>query len=162
VRKVDPELNEVEVEVFSGDQFEAADASLHPYLRRWDQREPRKGQESHALVRGAVPVLGSDLGVTWFELEDGVEVQFGPNEAERFSRAGDYWTIPARVATGDVIWPLDARTNDAKDAKPKLLGPSGIKRHLAPLALIDFSGAAPPALHDLRYAFEPAAKPLVP
>ena len=44
----------------------------------------------------------------WVELEAGVQVCFIPHESGTPAhdyRAGDYWLIPARTATGDVEWP---------------------------------------------------------
>lgn len=80
----------------------------------------------------------------WLELEDGIRVWFGddPGSIEVKStiliyddiiipytdqfhyRSRDYWLIPARVATGNVEWPLD------KD-KPKSLSPHGVQHHYA-------------------------------
>ena len=42
--------------------------------------------------------------IDWINLEDGVQIQF-PKTAGNSYRAGDYWMVPARVATGDVLWP---------------------------------------------------------
>ena len=90
------------------------------------------------------------------ELEDGVEVLFGPNEADRLLRAGDYWQIPARVATGDVVWPTGA------DSLPLPQRPGGVKRHFAPLAIIDTTAITAPVVSDLRSAFASLAKPVEP
>ncbi|HJQ29860.1 MAG TPA: DUF6519 domain-containing protein, partial [Rubrobacter sp.] len=64
------------------------DPSLHPKLRRWDQQKD-------ATADGVV------LTDTGTELEDGIEVSISSGQY----RAGDYWLIPARTATGDVEWP---------------------------------------------------------
>ncbi|WP_348541661.1 DUF6519 domain-containing protein, partial [Streptomyces sp. MZ04] len=50
------------------------------------------------LVDGALP-LDAD---TWLDLEDGVQVWF---EAGGTYRSGDHWLVPARTATGEVVWP---------------------------------------------------------
>jgi hypothetical protein len=47
--------------------------------------------------------------VEWTPLEDGIEIQFGTSDAPHKYRVGDYWTIPARTATADIVWPLNAR-----------------------------------------------------
>ena len=44
-------------------------------------------------------------------------------------RTGDYWLIPARVATGNIEWPT-------KDGEPLALDPHGVKHHYTPLAIV--------------------------
>ncbi|MDI3403651.1 DUF6519 domain-containing protein [Streptomyces cavernicola] len=119
---------------------------LHPFLRRWDHREGvrRKGRTA-ALRGGAVKV---EEGV-WLPLEDGAEVYF--EKGGRY-RAGDYWTVAARTATGDVEWPVNAAR------KPLLARPAGIVRHYAPLALV--KGEQEPV--DLRLAFSALATRSIP
>jgi Family of unknown function (DUF6519) len=48
-----------------------------------------------------------------------VQVQFVPGG---LYRTGDYWLIPARVESGDVIWPRGANG-------PQALPPDGVERH---------------------------------
>jgi hypothetical protein len=51
---------------------------------------------------------------------------------------GDYWLIPARVATGNVIWPTETVT-DAQNktvTNPVAKPPDGIDHHYAPLAIV--------------------------
>jgi hypothetical protein len=71
----------------------------------------------------------------WIPLEDGVEVKF---EANGTYKTGDYWTFPARVATGDVEWPQE-KGADGKLA-PAARPPRGVIHHYAPLAVISFNG----------------------
>jgi hypothetical protein len=59
-------------------------------LRRWDQSGPTASADGIPLSAG-----------TWVELENGIEICF---QAGTYN-AGDYWTIPARTATGTVDWP---------------------------------------------------------
>jgi hypothetical protein len=57
-----------------------------------------------------------------------VQIQFtAATDGNRY-RAGDYWLIPARTATGDVVWPRDA---NGAVARP----PAGVEHHYAPLAI---------------------------
>ena len=56
-----------------------------------------------------------------------MQVQFVESSA-RFQR-GDYWLIPARTATGGVLWP-------GSPAGPLALPPAGPARYRAPLALV--------------------------
>lgn len=103
-----------------------------PKIRRWDQAET----DDITLVDGAVPITQATAAQPhWIDLEDGVRVQFGPGADGKFQyRSGDYWLIPARVATGDIEWP---RTGDAAD----LLPPRGIEHHHAPLGWLTWSDA---------------------
>jgi hypothetical protein len=77
-----------------------SDPRLHPLLCRWDQQagDPKPGGAK--LVGGAVPIPAT--AGSWVDLEDGIQVLFDEvNEATY--RHSDYWLIPARVATGNLI-----------------------------------------------------------
>jgi hypothetical protein len=53
-------------------------------------------------------------------------------------RSGDYWLIPARVATGDVIWPSETAT-DAQGKNvihPVAKPPDGVTHHYVALATV--------------------------
>lgn len=82
---------------------------LHPFLRRWDQRSAsRHGAGPGRTKQPAAKLRGGALRIEeggWLPLEDGVLVYFEPG---RTYRAGDFWTVPARTATGNVEWPTDA------------------------------------------------------
>lgn len=113
-----------------------ADATLHPLLRRWDQQAGDPTAGGAALVGGAVPIPG--VRGQWVDLEDGVQVLFDEvNEA--VYRPSDYWLIPARLVTGNVIWPSEAGTGQqlVPIAKP----PDGIEHHYAALAIVTSVGA---------------------
>jgi len=98
---------------------------VHPAVRRWNQ----SGNEDVALVDGAVPVQESPASddPLWLDLEDGVQIQFA---AGGQYHSGDYWLIPARVATEGVLWP------DDEAGQPVLLPPAGIEHHYAPLGIV--------------------------
>jgi Family of unknown function (DUF6519) len=83
-------------------------------LRRWATKPIE--------VRTAADAIAS-----WFDLADGVSVQFSAPEKGPRYRTGDYWLIPARAATGDVIWPKEGQL-------PAQVPPHGIDHHYAPLA----------------------------
>jgi len=108
------------------------DPAKHPLLRRWDHRQgdPRRGGSE--LHKGAVLLKEGDGEKFWLMLENGVEVQFKPAKPQQDYRTGDFWLIPARVATGDVEWP---QLNHAPQAIP----PQGVEHVLAPLAVISFT-----------------------
>jgi hypothetical protein len=108
------------------------DKSNHPLLRRWDQKagNPKKGglelRNGAALIREGI----GDAG--WVMLEDGVQIQFVKTDPRSYFSTGDYWLIPARTTTGDVLWP---RSKD----KPAPLRPHGPQHHFAPLAIVEFN-----------------------
>jgi Family of unknown function (DUF6519) len=88
---------------------------LNPKIRRWDSAGP----------------IGLTTG-TWFDIEDGVQVQF---KAGTFS-TGDYWIIPARTLKANIDWPTDGSGN------PVFAPPKGIVRHYCKLAVLGFNGTA--------------------
>jgi hypothetical protein len=106
------------------------DHARHPYLRRWDHGRGTGQQQGAAANDGALPIVEEQ----WLELEDGVQVYFhsaaadDPNGPQQY-RDGDYWLIPARVATGDVDWPAG-----------QALGPQGVTHHYAPIATLVVAG----------------------
>ncbi|MCX2731939.1 DUF6519 domain-containing protein [Saccharopolyspora sp. NFXS83] len=115
---------------------------LHPFLRRWDQREGSKqpGAPTRPMRGGAIPVEEG----RWLRLEDGVEVCFKSTDPNRPAyRTGDHWLIPARTATGDVEWPTDPAS------RPLLREPTGILVQHAPLAWV----AGEQQIVDLRLTF---------
>lgn len=66
-------------------------AETHPKVRRWDQ-------PSDAIPIGPGP----------FILEDGLQVEFSGTDF----LTGDYWTFPARTATGDIEFPSTPQSPD--------------------------------------------------
>jgi Family of unknown function (DUF6519) len=120
--------------------------SLHPLLRRWDHRsgDPTQGGET-VLPDGALPIP-TTAPAQWIDLEDGVQVRFEilANVSLTY-RSGDYWLIPARVATGNVIWPTETVTDSSGNSAthPAAMPPDGITHHYAPLAVLTLaSGVA--------------------
>ncbi|QUC58085.1 hypothetical protein IOD14_15445 [Streptomyces sp. A2-16] len=101
-----------------GSSVPPVDPARRTLLRRWDQHEVR----GRKLVDGAVPVSEDH----WLGLEDGVQVRFEPKGTYH---VGDHWLVPARTATGDVIWPGPP---DRPDWQP----PRGVRHHHAPLRLL--------------------------
>ena len=105
-----------------------------PKVRRWDQQET----ETIKLNKGAIPIVEDK----WITLEDGVQIQFQkpaetaegvPGKPHQY-RTGDYWLIPARVATCDIEWPIQ---KDEKGEPIRLaLPPHGITHHFALLGLL--------------------------
>jgi hypothetical protein len=114
------------------------DPKKRPILRKWDA-------PPQDVVAGS-----GDTG--WIHLENGVEVQFSfPDDVPAGStrwRIGDYWLIPARTISGDVIWPREA------DGKTPLFRPPSARHYFAPLAWWDGTKVD----LDLRMTFKPLAK----
>lgn len=85
-------------------------------LRRWDQSPAAAGA-------GGLPAI-----TEWIGLEAGIQVSF----SEGTYRAGDYWLIPARTATGEVEWPPYEIPNPNPVQQP----PLGIHHYYCKLALL--------------------------
>jgi hypothetical protein len=116
------------------------DASKHPLLRRWDQRQgdPAAGGLTLGPDNAALIPSSAAGQKGWLELEDGVEVQFvDPHNS--IYRTGDFWLIPARVATGDVEWPREAVPGSAEKRSLAKL-PDGVTHHYASLRVVDWNG----------------------
>lgn len=101
----------------------------NPKIRRWDQ-------SLGVSASGVLPITAGQ----WVDLEDGVQVMFQAGTVN----TGDYWLIPARVATGNIEWPVDKKNQNA----PLSLPPRGIQHHYAPLGFVIFGGAATPVQID--------------
>jgi predicted flap endonuclease-1-like 5' DNA nuclease len=71
----------------------------------------------------------------WVDLEDGVQVWFEPGGTYQ---TGDYWLVPARTATGDVLWPTEPDADGTPVPQP--LPPRGVEHHYAPLGRISTDG----------------------
>ncbi|MFY9719132.1 MAG: DUF6519 domain-containing protein [Candidatus Cybelea sp.] len=115
----------------------------HPLLRRWDQKagDPSEGGLQLAADNAVpIPSLGKTFGATqtWLNLEDGVQIAFVGIDAQTVFRTGDYWWIPARVATGNVIWPTETATDAQGNVVvgPVAKAPDGVTHHYAPLAVV--------------------------
>lgn len=93
----------------------AAESGLQ--LRRWDQSGSGAGETGLAMA--------SD----WMALESGIEVLFSDGSY----RAGDYWLIPARTATGEIDWPPFQVPNTDPVPQP----PQGVRHDTCRLALLD-------------------------
>jgi len=142
----------------------AKDPAKHPLLRRWDQKEgdPDLGgltldlDEKTGDNAALIPVAPAGQK-GWFELEDGVEIQFA-DPGNSLYRTGDYWLIPARVATGDVEWPYDTGPGTGEKRGLATL-PHGVTHHYAPLGVVDWDGKTFTPGRDCRMQL-PGATPL--
>jgi hypothetical protein len=121
-----------------------ANPALRALLRRWDQQAGDPAAGGVALTQGVISI--AKLAGQWIDLEDGVQVLFAATAGATF-RSGDYWLIPARVATGDVIWPteLDA----TQTPQPVARAPDGVDHHYAPLAIVAPVANAMPNINSL-------------
>lgn len=85
---------------------------------------------------------------------EGIKVLFSAESEDKQDafKSGDYWLIPARIASGDIEWPKD---DTGKNPKPQ--PPLGIKHHYCKLAVISFNGSKLSVLpdSDCRIIFPP-------
>jgi Family of unknown function (DUF6519) len=91
------------------------DPARNARVRRWDQSGPL------ASASGVPASPGTTI-----ELENGISVTFGSGTYQ----TGDYWTFPARTATGTVEWPPCG--SQGGTAQP----PMSLVVHEAPLACL--------------------------
>jgi hypothetical protein len=134
---------------------ETSAEATHALLRRWDHAG------GAAAFGGALPISeqanteqGQKTG--WIKLEDGVEIWFAKGGQYR---AGDYWLIPARTATGDVEWPdeVDGNGDRKLDADgnpvPALSAAHGPYHYYAPLLVsANLAGTEGRVTRDCRCA----------
>jgi Family of unknown function (DUF6519) len=137
------------------------DPSRHPLLRRWEQREGDDAAGGLTLDKqdNAAVIPTSSPGDTgWLALEDGVEIQFVDPQNSVY-RTGDYWLIPARVATGDIEWPSETVPGDPKK-RPLSKFPDGVTHHYAPLGVVSLDGTKITRATECRLQL-PGAGPIV-
>ena len=122
---------------------------LKPKVRRWDQIQTG----DIVLDEGAVPVqeVSKSGEPVWINLEDGVQIQFASSSKYR---CGDYWLIPARVATGNIEWPLDDSMGDGV-VMPVAMPPHGIEHHYAPLGHVVLAGTGLTVTNQCRCEIKP-------
>ena len=137
------------------------DLTKHPLLRRWDYQagDPANGGLQLASDMAA---LFTEQTAAWLALENGVQIQFQPPEAGQPAnayRTGDYWLIPARIATGDVEWPTESELDTQGNAviAPLAKPPDGIDHHYAPLGVISVTPNGISVTGDCRKQFSPLA-----
>lgn len=153
------------------------DQSKHPLLRRWDQKggTGKRGEQPKLSADGSGTVTikeaqAGDPNTNWITLEDGIQIQFQPLKAEppplntsyRY-RTGDYWLIPARTVTGDILWPQQAGEDDQSPPVPMELPPDGVDHHYALLAIVPIEvdgSVGNDKIIDLRYLVPPLGKAL--
>jgi hypothetical protein len=129
VAKVEVGILTVDPSTVTG-TLEWSDSFVHPKARRWDQTQVG----DIVLDHGAVPIEeASPDDPAWIDLEDGIQIQFSENGEYR---SGDYWLIPARVATGDIEWPREVDIDGEVVGTPQL--PRGIEHHYAPLCFVQW------------------------
>ncbi|MBK9940761.1 MAG: hypothetical protein IPP13_03965 [Kouleothrix sp.] len=145
VGKVDLQARQVDlVRPTEVQRHVASDLKKHPLLRRWDHR-PNQSQPTAAQLSGddnglkLVVSSGDEQG--WLTLEHGVQVQFQPGGVYY---SGDYWLIPARVATGNIEWPIDASGAAA------FVLPHGVQHYYAPLAVATVQPDGKLTIEDCR------------
>ncbi|MGH9944269.1 MAG: DUF6519 domain-containing protein, partial [Pyrinomonadaceae bacterium] len=131
IDKIDPATREI---TLKSSAAAAAKDKQNLQLVRWDQT----GNTAQAD--------GVQTQTGWLDLEGGVEVEFSEGQY----RAGDYWLVPARTATGDIEWPPFETPNLMPLPQP----PLGIKHRFCRLALVEAKGGAL-NIRDCRHKFPP-------
>ncbi|HMI91848.1 MAG TPA: DUF6519 domain-containing protein [Polyangiales bacterium] len=122
-------------------------SAVSPKVRRWDQA----ANDDIQLTAGAVPLLEAAPGdPRWIDLEDGVQVQFA---ADGSYRSGDYWLIPARVATGSIEWP-NVRAADGSTLW-EARAPHGVGHHYAPLGFLGPNSDGDPEVSPCTCEIQP-------
>lgn len=118
------------------------DTAHNPRLRRWDQTGPLADASGVPLPVG-----------TWLLLENGIQISFSSGSYQ----SGDYWTIPARTATGTIDWPPCG--SNGEGFQP----PQSIIVYNAPLACIHWTpNSRLPVVEDCRRLFSPLTELTVP
>lgn len=104
-------------------------------VRRWDhfETEDTELEDDGSILIQETPIGTPDDDAAWMILEHGVQVRFG--EGGRY-RTGDYWLIPARVATGNIEWP--ASQSDSFGTITTQVAPHGVVHHYAPLGFVNW------------------------
>ena len=122
----------------------------HPRVRRWDQVD---NDATELSGDNAVPIVESTIAAPrWITLEDGVQIQFIENHGTY--KTGDYWLIPARVATGDIEWPPGGSDPNGPWADSSR-EPAGIEHHYAPLGIVVLTGNNEATVTMCPCIFEP-------
>jgi hypothetical protein len=116
------------------------------FVRRWDHPGAAQGKQ-------ALPLLAADA-TEGFPLEHGIRVRF---DEKGTYRAGDYWLIPARVATANIEWPREPLSGSAAK-RPLARLPAGIDHHYAPLRVVDWDGRTLTFGRDCRLRFSGAGE----
>lgn len=105
----------------------------HLKLRRWDQKGASATAAGVAITSG------------WIDLEGGIQIEFSSGTY----KAGDYWLVPARTATGDVEWPPYKIPN----TNPIPQAPAGVQHHYCKLAIVYIENGSIIQVEDCRPLF---------
>lgn len=139
-------INKIDSDIVSLDNAPAPKVAL-PADEKW----PTKARLWNS---DQIQIIEKDKDNKWITLADGVQIQFQPSTPGNHYRTGDYWLIPARVASGDVEWPGD-------EGNPEALSPHGVEHHYAPLAIINLKEAGAILIKDLRWQIKsPVEEPI--
>src|SRR5262245_25305998 len=144
----------VEDDVLSIDPAETLPARskfpVNPKIRRWDQLASDAislADDNAVPLQVAIGRPTTNLS-DWIDLEDGIQVKFSSGSEYR---TGDYWLIPARVATGNIEWPQDDKLN------PQPLPPRGIDHFHAPLGIVHLNRGKVTQIQDCRCVVKPVS-----
>ena len=108
----------------------------HPKVRRWDHQKA-----AEIKIRENF----------WLPIEQGIQIYFAENGQYR---TGDYWQIPARIAKGQIEWPLDT------SGQPAFQEHSGNEHHYCRLGILSLTAGIWQFQHDCRAIFSPLTEQL--
>ena len=144
ITDIDPDRSEITLsgaQLVDGVSITTVEELLgnNPIALRWDYKQ-ESAPHTLQITEG-----------TWQTLEDGVQIFF---ENGGTYRAGDYWLIPARSLTGDVLW---AQSTPVADEAPEALFEYAQNQQhgYAPLAVVRVAGGVVEDVLDCRQKFPP-------
>lgn len=138
IQEIHPESNSITVDT----PVVSIDTSRNARVRRWDQSGASASADGMPLSAGS-----------WVDLESGIQVSFSTGDYQ----SGDYWTIPARTASGQIEWPPCG--GDGALWQP----PHSTRIYYAPLACIHWNAKKKEAEpEDCRRFFSPLTALTVP
>lgn len=150
VQRVDISARQVQLDQPPPPSFDDRQPLL---LRRWDHVAGDSKSGLQLKEEGAVIIKEGSGEQSWLTLENGLQIQFQRSSPANSYITGDYWLIPARVATGGILWPQDG-------AYPAAVPPHGVEHYYAPLRIFKLKeNGTIDRLTDCRPRFEPVAKP---
>ncbi|HZU10867.1 MAG TPA: DUF6519 domain-containing protein [Pseudacidobacterium sp.] len=111
IQSIDPASNSITMYT----TVAAVETWRNARIRRWDQT-------GASATSNGIPLSAG----TWLDLENGIQISFAAGTYQ----SGNYWTIPARTASGQIDWPPCG-----SDGSPWQLAKS-VRVYSAPLACI--------------------------
>lgn len=129
VTNIDANLGDLILSIVTGGTTTSETIKKCTMLRRWDQNALINNINADGTIKIQESTRNDYDKEDWILLEHGIKVQFQPGGNYRH---GDYWLIPARVSSGDIMWP---QIENGGELVPDKCPPNGIKRYRAILGV---------------------------